>query len=522
MFMKIPTQIEKCKGAMVATAIGDALGWPNEPRSKNRVKKPKVMDNFVEWIRSSNKPRWHDEKILPGEYSDDTQLTLAVARSIIAGDWETFFAEKELPFWLNYERGGGGALLKAAKSYEKGIPLWRSQYTRDYYNAGGNGAVMRILPHVIASAKTPNMAKLIMDVIKDTLITHGHPRAFLGATCYAYALEYLLKKENILEYGELVTAVIEGANVWGAIPDSGIFKEWFNVAQQNFEYDFLIEWDNVRTRMVKQLKFIETSLKKGLILDDTKVLAELECFDKSKGAGDVAILAALYLTSRYANNPSLGIKISAFSFGADTDTIAFITGGLLGMLSGMDWIPTEWREVQDYNCLVQMTELLMADDKKEATKKEVAEVKAQNNQWNATPIGKMRLVGSSNVPNGKNGIVIINKWQTTLGQTIYTKTFQPKNISIQSYQSKKMVSTPQQIMPNESKKFVLNLMDILELLGNPEFKTNITIGKVLKIVEDLINCKETSTNLSKKYKVDQLFVEQIGKYVIDMKDGNKL
>ena len=33
----------------------------------------------------------------------------------------------------------------------------------------------------------------------------------------------------------------------------------------------------------------------------------------------------------------------------------------------------------------------------------------------------------------KNGIVIINKWQTTLGQTIYTKTFQPKNISIQSH-----------------------------------------------------------------------------------------
>ena len=103
MSIKIPTQIEKCKGAMLATAIGDALGWPNEPRSKNRAKKTKVMDNFVGWIRSSNNPRWHDEKILPGEYSDDTQLTLAVARSIIAGDWETFFAEKELPFWLNYE-----------------------------------------------------------------------------------------------------------------------------------------------------------------------------------------------------------------------------------------------------------------------------------------------------------------------------------------------------------------------------------------------------------------------------------
>ena len=32
--------------------------------------------------------------------------------------------------------------------------------------------------------------------------------------------------------------------------------------------------------------------------------------------------------------------------------------------------------------------------------------------------------------------------------------------------------------------------------------------------------KETSKNLSRKYKVDQLFVEQIGKYVTGLKDSN--
>ena len=91
--MPIPSRIEKCKGAMLGTAIGDALGWPNEPRAKNRKKRIEVTDHFVEWTRSSNNPRWHDEKILPGEYSDDTQLTLSVARSIITGDWERFLAE---------------------------------------------------------------------------------------------------------------------------------------------------------------------------------------------------------------------------------------------------------------------------------------------------------------------------------------------------------------------------------------------------------------------------------------------
>lgn len=512
--MVIPTQIEKCKGAMLATAIGDALGWPNEPRSKNRIKRPKVIDHFVEWTRSSNSPRWHDEKILSGEYSDDTQLTLAVARSIIAGDWENFFAEKELPFWLNYERGGGGALLKAAKSCKKGLLLWKSQYNKDYFNAGGNGATMRILPHVIASVNKDDTAKLMLDVIKDTLITHGHPRAFLGATCYAYALNYLLRKNTVLEYGELVTTVIDGQNIWGAALDTGIFDKWLSIARQCCEYNFSKEWDSVRARMVRQLEFIKDSLKRGLLIDDTKVLTDLECFGKANGAGDVAILAAIYLASKYANNPSLGIKVPAFLFGADTDTIASITGGLLGMLSGTNWIPVEWKEVQDYNCLIQMTELLLADNKWEATRKEVAQAKSQNNQWNTTPIGKMRLIGTKEVSNGTNGIVIIKKWQTALGQTLYTKTFQPREISKHSQQFEKQIPSRRQCTPKESKRFILNSIGILDLLENPNFKTNITVGKVLKIIGDLIDGKETNENIAKKYNVEQLLVEQIKKYVI--------
>lgn len=540
----IPTQIEKCKGAMLATAIGDALGWPNEPRSKNRIKKPKVVDHFVEWTRSSKNPRWHDEKILPGEYSDDTQMTLSVARSIIAGDWEKFFAERELPFWLNYERGGGSALLKAARSCSKNkIQLWQTNFTQEYFNAGGNGAIMRILPHVIAAAKTPDITALMLNIAKDTLITHGHPRAFLGATCYAYALDYLLRKKTVLEYGELVTAVIDGQNEWGTCLKPDVFGNWLNIAHKHCDYDFFTEWENTRTRMVQKLEFIKVSLKKGLILDDTKVLTELECYGKVNGAGDVAALAAIYLASRYANNPVLGIKVPAFSFGADTDTIASITGGLVGMLSGTNWIPTEWKAVQDYDCLIQITELLLATNKKEATKAEVTEAKAQDNNWITTQIGKMRLVYSKNVPNGKYGFVIIKKWQTALGQTLYTKTFKPNDIKIQSHQLdqgtyqqsalydivpqaqiKQHPKSTAQIQQTEStqliidtqkqsRKLVLTSVDISDLLSNPKFKTNITVGKVLKIIRSLIDGKKTSATIAKQFKVQQSVVEQINKYV---------
>ena len=72
MSTKIPTQIEKCKGAMLATAIGDALGWPNEQRSRNIARNSKFNDFFVEWTRRCSGPFSHYEKVHAGEYSDDS------------------------------------------------------------------------------------------------------------------------------------------------------------------------------------------------------------------------------------------------------------------------------------------------------------------------------------------------------------------------------------------------------------------------------------------------------------------
>lgn len=542
MSITIPTKREKCIGAMLATAIGDALGWPNEPRSKNRVKKPKVHDFFVEWTRSCKQPRWHDEKIFAGEYSDDTQLTLSVARSIIMGEWETFFAEKELPFWLKYERGGGRALLKAARSIAEGKVLpWQSTSPQDYLNAGGNGAAMRILPHVIAYANKPDKTALISDIIRNTIITHGHPRAILGATCYAYALDFILRKENVLEYGELVSAVIDGKEYWGMFPSSEFFKDWFGKVNQYSTFDYAQEWDSNYNHMIRQLEFISTSLKKGLMLEDAKVMDSLGGYSSVNGAGDVTVLTAIYFASRYATNPVLGIKVPAFSFGIDTDTIASITGGLLGMLCGINWIPPEWKMVQDYNCLVQIVEILLSENKKETTKTEVSVVKSKSDHWSISPIGMMRLLETRQARNGNHGIVAIKKWMTALGQTIYMKEFRPfeaephnrqddSQTGLVLYQQSSMTESPSKIAGNQQlaggdnaqkqtaarnieEKFILDTMIIKKLLDNSTFNKAITMGKVLKIIRELIESDKSLVEIAKQFKVNEEMVALIKKYI---------
>lgn len=219
------------------------------------------------------------------------------------------------------------------------------------------------------------------------------------------------------------------------------------------------------------------------------------------------------------------------------------------MLSGTNWIPTEWKAVQDYDCLIQMTELLLADNKKEATKEEVAEAKAQDNRWRTAPIGKMRFVDSKSVPNGKYGIVIIEKWQTMLGQTLYTKDFKsndtqkqysqpsvemkkPHQTTLYDLADKSKFEAEQQVeaqfqtkipaqepvqeilaLQNAKRQFVLDSNAVASLLSNPQFKNNITVGKVMKIIQVLLDGDKASDILAKRFEVEKAMIDIIKGFV---------
>jgi ADP-ribosylglycohydrolase len=104
--------IEQPHGAFLGAAVGDALGWPNEDRA-SRVRNEgatAVVRSFQRWIRRSGGRYFlHEDVILAGAYSDDTQLLLCTARSLLRGHaWWQHLATCEVPLWTLYERGGGG------------------------------------------------------------------------------------------------------------------------------------------------------------------------------------------------------------------------------------------------------------------------------------------------------------------------------------------------------------------------------------------------------------------------------
>ena len=483
----IPTVREKCTGALLASAIGDALGWPYEFRSRNNARNFSVGgDFFIDWTRKCGGQYWnHDELILAGEYSDDTQMILAVSRSIISGtDWIEHLSFKELPYWLKYERGGGNALKQAAKIYKSRQIPWETDFATNYFNAGGNGSAMRIIPHIIVNIKSSNTDKIMDDVFLNCIITHGHPRAILGATCYAFALDSILRKTSVLQFGELIRIIINGSKVWGKYRGEIAPYSWKTAKENLLSFNYDEEWHKCLDDMLDKLVYIEGALKKGLLVNDSEILKFLKCFDKENGAGDVAALAAIYLASKYANNPILGIKTAAYTIGIDTDTIASMVGGLLGMLCGTAWIPAEWRIVQDYKCIYNISDILLSEDIKSFSK-HISDINCANHELQNSPIGKIYIDSIQEISSGRTGRIIITKVCTSLGQSFYIKQYKRLPDKDKLIKSSSLATTDSGTKNFRKKTTTLNIDKAQEIIKDSKFN-RITFKKVIQIIDELL------------------------------------
>ena len=211
------------------------------------------------------------------------------------------------------------------------------------------------------------------------------------------------------------------------------------------------------------------------------------------------------------------------------------------MLSGSNWIPPEWEFVQDYQCLIEMAELLLAADKKMATKLKLEESEFQNYIWENSPVGKKRLMETKQIHKDRNGAVAIEKWRTMLGQTIYIKEFQ---ISDDVLSTAPNPSYIQKTMQQESavrdvrnseheisfskaaedmstaftggsgkRKLVMDADDIRVLMEDPSVNERITLGKFLKIIQAFIKDEEPVPIIAQRFKVNEKMINSIMNYI---------
>ena len=435
---------DKSIGAFLALAAGDALGWPQEMRWNvpHALANQAPSEEFREWTRrSGGSSLSYEEIVRAGEYSDDTQLALAVARSRVnyASDWWRAFTLAELPFWALYERGGGRATKRAVEAWSHGNPPWKlknGKRVRAYFDSGGNGVAMRVLPHALFFARQRNPANLLRDVILDGSATHGHPRALVGAAAYAYAAWWLLRKNSTLRFGELLDMLIDEEPKWGDFPKPEREENtWLKAADVATDGQYERIWKQVVQEMSGLLKTARQEVSAGALADDSSALEKLGCFGREKGSGTRSAAAAAYLTARYAAQPWQGVLRAAFERGADTDTLAAMTGGLMGCLAGAEWIPLPWLKVQDSEYIQQIAGQLISEPKNKPQlhieflsnrQSILSKLDALNgNKENTIDLGGGKrataTVLSDTKPIGKS--VMVRRWRlkTSDGQTLYMR-----------------------------------------------------------------------------------------------------
>jgi ADP-ribosylglycohydrolase/catechol 2,3-dioxygenase-like lactoylglutathione lyase family enzyme len=305
----------------------------------------------------------HEETIYAGEYSDDTQLILCSARAILHGrEWLKRLAQVELPTWSAYERGGGGATKRAVESLANGNLPWSREIDldrrRQYFNAGGNGVAMRILPHALKGAHEQSFLLTARAIFLNGICTHGHPRALLGALAYGYAAWQAFRHSGTLPYGYLLELALANSSTWAELPEpSGALADWQDSANEVLDGRLKELWSQTVLEVQRLFVTALSGIKAGALSMDSQVLSELGCFDRTvSGSGTISAVASIYLASKYAPDPQHGVVEAAFSKGADTDTLASMVGALLGTVSGLDWLQTYRNRLQDESYLERLSE----------------------------------------------------------------------------------------------------------------------------------------------------------------------
>ena len=403
--------MEKYRAALIGAAIGDALGWPQEGRG-GRVGRRNTFSPdlaFHPWQRRSGGRFFsHDERIGAGEYSDDTQLLLATARSVLKGSsWLMHFTQNELPSWLIYERGGGGATKRAAEAWASGASPWTDDgegRRTAYFQAGGNGVAMRVMPHVLALGSASDFRQIKESIFLNGITTHGHPRALVGAILYGFVCWNALRHPGTLPYGHLLEIAFKQFEVWGSMPKCDIPGGWMRNSSEQNEYESI--WGRTVQEMKGLIAIGFQGIQAGALAIDQNILKQLGAVDsKVIGSGTVTAASAVYLASRYAPDPRHGVVEAAFTKGADTDTLASMTGGLLGLIAGTDWLQDVARLVQDYECLRKAADQLQNSpwvfpDYTELPRKRTTDIKQFWIALHSATIGS-----TVTIPDGREGVV---------------------------------------------------------------------------------------------------------------------
>jgi len=286
-------------GTIVGCAVGDALGAPFEGRPGSYMPSSEKLLGGFEKIRGYPL----------GQYTDDTQMTLAIADSLIetgAFDAEDI-ARRFADLWQGGEIvGAGAACSEGVANFISGIPADRSGAP---VGRAGNGTAMRASPVGLWFHK--DIEASVEASSAQSAITHLDPRAAAGAAAVSTAV--------------------------------AIFADGKETGRE----DFLKTVSTSAARYSEEFAGFIMDLSEKMDSDQRDVPLWISSAGLPNGAGRPegitpfvipTVLASLYSLLRHPDDWGDAVT-SVIGYGGDVDTTGAIVGAMAGAKLGIEAVP---------------------------------------------------------------------------------------------------------------------------------------------------------------------------------------
>jgi len=321
-FVKIAQ--DRIRGAILGTAIGDALGMPAEGLKPESIQK---YYGKIKGFRSPNPKRRRIHDLKRGQWTDDTQLMLAIGESIIECggiNYENIMQRHVEAF--SERRGWGKATTNSVQRYISGAQ-WNDSGMID---AAGNGPPMKIAPiGVLYGMDIIDHFELVTVVVNISRMTHRDARATVSAILQAKLVSSGIKYglggvKNLLEHLHADSILLENA-----LSGLEIAKEPLS----SKIYDAL-----ALARMGASDEKIREEIGAGPFVNQS-----------------YAFMCALMY--KYIDDPETCLE-EIINQGGDCDTTGAMAGSIIGAACGYSIFPYRWKR-----CLEDKKRLITLADK---------------------------------------------------------------------------------------------------------------------------------------------------------------
>jgi ADP-ribosyl-[dinitrogen reductase] hydrolase len=280
---------DRALGAVVGSAVGDALGAPFEfgPAGAYSARCPRALTGDATEMVGGGGFGWE-----PGEFTDDTQMAIVQAESLLAwGTLDEGDLFERFRVWASEATDVGNQNRAVLGSGRVASEAATAYYARNPRNSAGNGALMRsTLSAVLGAGGT--LGETIALARMTASVTHGDPAAGWGTAIHHVMLRAALRREDPFD---ALHAILD------ALPEGQ--KPFRDMLRDDWTPD-------------------DGGFPNGTVWG---------CLAQA--------VWAVRSTSSFSS-----ALVTAIDLGGDTDTVAAVAGGLAGAIYGFEAIPQRWTD----------------------------------------------------------------------------------------------------------------------------------------------------------------------------------